>query len=83
LTPADRARWEAADFASLSVGWAEAGISLTNRTFEAAVRIAAWRAGTAVDPDQSLGMVEGPEGRAPSAERLFLSQAGIHYPRNY
>jgi putative ATP-dependent endonuclease of OLD family len=82
LTPADRAKWEAADFASFSAGWASAGIFLNDRTFEVAVantpnllgalldildeqnfgpkrttRIAAWRSGTAVDPDHLLAMV--------------------------
>ena len=37
LTPADRARWEAADFASFSAGWAQAGIFLNDQTFEVAV----------------------------------------------
>jgi putative ATP-dependent endonuclease of OLD family len=82
LTPADRATWEAADFATFSAGWACAGIFLNDLTFEVAVantpnlhgalldilgeqefgssraaRIAAWRSGTAVDPDQLLAMV--------------------------
>jgi putative ATP-dependent endonuclease of OLD family len=37
LTPADRASWEAADFARFSAGWAQAGIFLNDQTFEVAV----------------------------------------------
>lgn len=75
-------KWETADFASFSAGWARAGIFLNDQTFEVAIantpnllgalldildeqgfgpkrmaRIAAWRAGTAVAPDQLLSMV--------------------------
>lgn len=37
LSPADRARWEAADFCSFSKGWAPFGIFLNDLTFEVAV----------------------------------------------
>lgn len=37
ISPADRARWEAADFASFSSAWAQAGIFLNDLTFEVAV----------------------------------------------
>lgn len=82
LSPADRAKWEAADFSNFSAGWAQAGIFLNDLTFEVAVantpgllgalldildeqgfgpkrraRIAAWRSGTTVDPDQLLSMI--------------------------
>jgi putative ATP-dependent endonuclease of OLD family len=82
LAPANRARWEAADFATFSAALASAGIFLNDQTFEVAVantpnllgalldildgqgfgpkrkaRIAAWRSGIAIDPDQLLAMV--------------------------
>jgi putative ATP-dependent endonuclease of OLD family len=37
LTLEDRAKWEAADFASFSARWAESGIFLNEQTFEVAV----------------------------------------------
>jgi putative ATP-dependent endonuclease of OLD family len=37
LTPAERARWEAANFANFSPGWAQVGIFLNDQTFEVAV----------------------------------------------
>ena len=82
LSLEDRAKWEAADYAAFSAGWAPAGIFLNDQTFEVAVantanllpllltiqdeqgfgpkrtaRIAAWRSGTQVDPDQLLAMI--------------------------
>ena len=82
LTTEDRTRWETADYAAFSSGWAPAGIFLNDQTFEVAVantpdllpalldilgeqgfgatrtaRIAAWRSGTTIDPDQLLAMI--------------------------
>jgi putative ATP-dependent endonuclease of OLD family len=82
LKTEDRTRWETADYAAFSSGWAPAGIFLNDQTFEVAVantpdllpalldilgeqgfgakrtaRIAAWRSGTTIDPDQLLAMI--------------------------